>query len=205
MLVARKQFKILFDQITMDMDLTDIKYNLVSDKNINGYYIDYCKRILFSKKLLKLLDSELNLVKVLIIHELTHYKYNDIHRKASKPMKILIELRASINAYTFYGLKEEPEILRLESLLNGRNLFHSTIERYDAGYPTSEEIAKYSSRYSDLNSEVTIEMLKKIHQVYLLQDDINIFINNCLKTANEQHNFNFNCFPKSQKSQMNCN
>lgn len=202
MLVARKKFKILFDQIRMDMDLTDIKYNFVLDKSINGYYINYCKRILFSRKLLKLLDSEINLVEVLIIHELTHYKFNDIHRKASNPIKILIELRASINAYTFYGLKEESEILRLESILNGRNSFHNTIERYDAGYPTSEEIAKYSSRYCDLNSEVAIEMLKKIHQVYSLQDDINIFINNCLKTANEQHNFNFRCFPKSQK---NCN
>lgn len=165
----KKEVRKLYKEIAQQMEVKPPPL-IISGKSKELNARDLRLFITMNKSLASLVFKENDLVKCIIAHELTHYKNGDtktrykncyrIYSKTVQAYSLVCEMRASIGGYTYIGMKSESEIMETEKKFKIPEFFVDKEAAYRVGYPTSEQIAFFASRFDKLTVEIAKELLE---------------------------------------------
>ncbi|MEK4487955.1 hypothetical protein MHH81_20825 [Psychrobacillus sp. FSL H8-0484] len=190
------QTKELFEELCMEMKIKKPPFR-ISGGGLNAF--ERFGRIIITKDLAKMISTNYRTVRYLLTHELIHLKYQDSKTRVArlgilafsipewipfehrvKAYTLLTELRASIEGYSFNKYKEIDEIIKIENSTKDPKFFNKEIA-YKYGYPSTEQIANYASKYEKLTEELAREVLNDFCMVRKIKDaDKDKFINKTL-------------------------
>jgi len=187
----KKEVRKLYKMIAQQMGVKAPPLIIIGNsKTINA--TDYNVIITMNKSLANLVYKENDLVKCIIAHELTHYKngdtktrYLNLYRIFSKRVQaysLVCEMRASIAGYTYIDMKSELSIMETEKKFKIPKLLVDKEAAYRVGYPTSEQIAYFASRFDKINVEIAKELLEDFCRVFNIKDK-KMFIEHVIKVV----------------------
>jgi hypothetical protein len=159
-------------KIQKSMNISEeIVINMYDSKYIDGHTKNSYS-IGLSMPLLSFYEKNIEVVKLVICHELAHIKNNDtsfsslmrrmkwdmFNTKKALAKSLLQELRADIEGSTYSQLSDE-EIYSAHMIIDKFNSKFRTYTDYEYGYPIREKRAYYSIKYKELNADAKEEIL----------------------------------------------